>query len=202
MQRAFLTLNKPLDLSDEGYLGSLPITEQEWSLAEHVSRARMSATSRRGRQVPRDPDAQYWLELKGAVAEVVFNGFMFDLRDAGRYTEDELGISALVHIKNDDSPDLVLGDARFDIKGSSALIPGRSIRNDRYVTISQSKARGYTAAGYTGLILGKSYSDVLDVFYYKIESVYSWEKGKAINARTSDYYKITIPDFEPEAVAA
>lgn len=202
MKRAFLTLNQPLDLSTEGYIGSLPITEEDWFLAEHVAHARMSATGRRGRQVPRDPAAQYWLELKGAIAEVTFNGYMFDLLGAGHYSEDELGISPLVHIRNDDRADLVIRDAQFDIKGSSALVPGRSVRNDRYVTISQSKVRGYTTKGYAGLVLGKSYADVLDVFLYRIDSVYAWETGKAMNNRTGDYYKIAIPDFEPEAVAA
>ncbi|KVD62023.1 hypothetical protein WI88_13405 [Burkholderia ubonensis] len=197
-----MTLTKPLDLTQEGYIGSLPITEEDWFLAEHVAHARMSATSRRGRQVPRDPAAQYWLELKGAIAEVTFNGYMFDLLGAGHYSEDELGISPLVHIRNDDRPDLVIRDSQFDIKGSSALVPGRSIRNDRYITISQSKVRGYTVQGYTGLVLGKSYADVLDVFMYRIAGVYDWETGKAANARTGDYYKIAIPEFEPDAVAA
>ncbi|VWC25967.1 hypothetical protein BLA23254_06064 [Burkholderia lata] len=127
---------------------------------------------------------------------------MFDLLGAGLYRDDELGISPLVHIKNDDSPDLTLETATFDIKGSSALIPGRSIRNDRYVTISQSKFRSYTSKKYSGLILGKSYTEVLDVFHYKIASVADWEIGQAINNRTSDYYKITIPDFEPHEKAA
>jgi hypothetical protein len=59
MTRTPFTRSTALDLTIEGYLGSLPIVPEDWVLADFVARARMSVACCRGQAVPRNPVAQY-----------------------------------------------------------------------------------------------------------------------------------------------
>jgi hypothetical protein len=203
MKRSILTLDRKLNLTDlpEGYIGSLPVKTLEWDLARLVTQARMLATQMRGRKVSRDDDKQFWLDMKGAIAEIVFNGFLLDLQKAGNL-EGEFDYAPLVDLKPARRPDLSIKKDQalipFDIKGSSALIEGLSLRDDKLITVSQWQMGSYEKEGYAGIVACKTYGVVMDVCYYRLETVKNWGLRSGKNASTSPYYHKAMPVFEAE----
>lgn len=199
--RINLTLNTELDLDKlpEGYLGSLPIRAEEWELAKILARGRTLANQLRGRKVPRNNDKQYWLDLKGSIAEVVLIGFLLDLNASGKL-KGAFDCAALLDLVPARRPDLTLnseyGSERFDIKGASGLIEGLSVRDDRLITVSQSQLKLYETGCFRGIFACKAYKGVLDVCYYSLQTVGCWTLHPAAAPGMSDYYATGIPVFK------
>ena len=189
MKRKYLQPKDGLAI-EQGYIGSIRLTTDDWDLARITAQGRMIASKRRGRKAARD-EKQFWLDMKGAIAEVAVTGFLWDAVAAKTYTSDEVLFSDLVAIAPDRKADLRIHGQRYDLKGSSAMIEGLSVRNDEFIAISKAKIGQYEREGYAGVLLAKSWGQVIDIYYLPVAEVKNLELKEPSRKEYSAWYAFT-----------
>lgn len=131
--RRHMSLDVP-DFSKSGYLGSVNIDESIWRKAEEAAAARQQIAAQGDFQrVKRDPVKQWQSDLKGAVAEVGFGDYIALIAELN---DVEFELVELVADSPVPQSDVILSGLRFDIKGCSGLVEGKTSRDDKLLVIN------------------------------------------------------------------
>lgn len=178
------------DFEKSGYIGSFPITDADWKLADSVAHQRQSiaAADENQKLKDRNVENQSKKDLKGAIAEIAFSQYF------ARVVGTEFEAAALVADKPVPTADIKFGGMLFDVKGCAGLVKDRTTRDDKLMIIRRIQ-HDVKYKGFKGYFFVKSYAGHVDIFYYNRSDVgpeCGWELMPG-RERCGQYYSVKLP---------